>query len=169
MPEPRSGKWSNRKDLMESLRFEFIQVCHDDRNLISIRAFSTDPHAEYSTFKIPCVTLEDTCPCIDAKIRQTCCSSHNYGGQSKLIWILEFLRSSISFMIHIVFLIQWYKGIKCDIKNIKRNTRWYIIMHCLLKCLIIWLYMNNKEYLLSHSLDFYFLPTLIIISLPVPL
>lgn len=86
---------------MESLRFEFIQVCHDDRNLISIRAFSTDPHIEYSTIKILSLTLEDTCPCIDAKIRQTCCSSHNYGGQSKLIQILKFARSSISFMIHI--------------------------------------------------------------------
>ena len=89
MPEPRSGKWSNRKDLMGSLRFEFIQVCHDDRNLISIRAFSTDPHTEYSTIKIPRLTLEDTCPCINAKIRQPCCGSHNYGGQSKLIQILE--------------------------------------------------------------------------------
>ena len=102
MPEPRSGKWSNRKDLMENLRFEFIQVCHDDRNLISICAFSTDSHTEYSTIKILCLTLEDTCPCIDAKIRQTC-GSHNYGGWSKLIQILEFV-SSISFMIHICIL-----------------------------------------------------------------
>lgn len=60
---------------MESLRFEFIQIWHDDRNLILICAFSTDTHTQYSPIKIPILTFKDIYPCINtvyinAKIRQ---------------------------------------------------------------------------------------------------